>query len=309
MLKKSSCILGALTLILASFGEHAEATDGCCCTDCVCLPGPQGPMGPQGAPGPQGSPGTNGIDGIRGPAGPTGSKGEQGVPGIPGPPGSNGANGATGPAGPTGPKGEQGIQGVPGLPGADGANGAPGPKGPAGPSGPTGAQGGQGMQGPMGPQGPCCPRAGGVANVYSSLDQIIGSGESVLFENANAFTVGEFDLTMAPTTGDITFLKSGVYVISWTIEGQLLPPYPDPVPGWSFALFLDSLPVPGSCFSGFNIFLEELTNMVSGGVAITATAGQVLSLRSTSTLPVSVLSSTPGSLLPGTSASLLISRQ
>lgn len=204
-----------------------------------------------------------------------------------------------GPQGAVGPQGSTGPQGVIGLTGADGSTGPIGPQGPAG------------IQGPVGPQGPCCGSSGStvVANVFSLTDQLMVSGQTVLFENFNAVTAGSFDISAAPTTGDILFLTSGTYMISWTVEGLLLPPFPDPVPAWSFTLYLDGIPIPGSCFSGFTLFPDELTIVVAGGVIVTVGAGQTLSLRSTATLPVQILSSTPGSLELETSASILITKQ
>jgi hypothetical protein len=212
------------------------------------------------------------------------------------------------PPSPQGPMGPQGPIGPQGSPGTIGLTGSVGPQGPVGPQGLTGPQG---LQGLTGPQGPCCPNIGGraVANVYSLLDQDMASGQSVLFENMNAVTATAFDVSLAPITGDIIFLTTGTYLISWTVEGQLVPPFPDPVPAWSFTLFVDGSPILGSCFSGFTLFPDELTTVIGGGVIITVNAGQVLSLRNTATLPISILASTPGSFVPETSASILITRQ
>lgn len=51
---------------------------GCCCTDCICPPGPQGPVGPQGTAGPQGPQGIQGAAGPQGPQGIQGNTGPQG---------------------------------------------------------------------------------------------------------------------------------------------------------------------------------------------------------------------------------------
>ena len=74
-MKRYGLILGVLSLLLSSPGLQAQ---DCCCTDCICPPGPIGPSGPQGSLGAQG------------PIGPQGLPGQQG---------------ATGPHGPTGPRG------------------------------------------------------------------------------------------------------------------------------------------------------------------------------------------------------------
>jgi Collagen triple helix repeat (20 copies) len=201
------------------------------------------------------------------------------------------------PSGPQGPAGPQGTQGVPG---------------PQGNQGNVGPQGIQGVMGPVGPQGPCCQLPGGsttVANVYSVLDQSIPSGGVVLFEAANVVSVSDFDVSLAPTTGAVTFLTTGVYHISWTVEGQLTPPFPAPVPAWSFTLYLDGAPIPGSTFSSFTLFPDEATTTAAGTVIVSVAAGQVLTLQSSSTLPVSIVSTIPGSLLPETSSSIVIELQ
>ncbi len=216
-MKKNLSFLGLFTAALfmsPMVGESAGG--GCCCTDCVCPPGPQG------------------------------------APGVQGP---------------------QGIAGVQGL---------------------IGPQGSMGVQGNTGPQGPCCSSSGAaVMNAYSVTDQFLPSLSVCLFEATNLVTTTYYDTSMLPTTGEVTFLKSGTYVISWTAEGQLTPPFPDPVPAWSLSLFLDNAPVPGGCFSGFTLFPAELTNNTGGTVIIYINAGQVLKLANTSTLPISLLSTIP----------------
>ena len=226
-------LFSAFLFMMVPMASEA-ATGGCCCTDCVCPPGPQGATGLQGA---------------------------------------------------------QGVAG---------------PQGIAGPTGATG------LQGNTGPQGPCCQSTGGsvsVLNAYSTVDQQIPSLGVCLFNALNLVTVTSYDASMVGTTGEITFLKSGNYLLSWTAEGQLTPPFPDPVPSWSFSFFLDGVPVPGSCFSGFTLYPDELTTNTGGTVVIPVNAGQVLTLLNTSTLPVSLISSVPGSMLPETSVSIVLQSQ
>lgn len=163
-MKKQQVILGIMSLFSMVLPLQAQ-NGGCCCTDCVCPPGPQG---------------------------------------------------------------SQGIQGLQGSQGTKGSQG------------PQGSQGSQGIQGNTGPQGPCCPGQGGIisaANVYSLVDQMIPSGGVVTFESANVVT-SDYDVSMAPTTGGVAFLNTGIYRISWTVEGQLTPPsQPQCQPG----LFLSTL--------------------------------------------------------------------
>lgn len=200
------------------------------------------------------------------------------------------------------PQGSQGPQGIQGPAGT----GAPGPQGVPGP------QGAQGVQGQAGPQGPCCQSPSGqvsVLNAYSTRDQTIPSLEVCLFEHLNVFTSASFDVSQIGITGEITFLKSGNYLLSWTAEGQLTPPFPDPVPAWSLSFFLDGVNVPGSCFSGYTLYPAELTDNTGGTVVVNVNAGQVLKLVNTSTLPISLISTIPGSLFPETSISIVIQSQ
>lgn len=241
-MKKKLSLVAALSMTLFSLNVYAVDPSNCCCTECIC------PPGPQGATGPQGNSGLQGAQGLQGPAGTPGSIGPQGV---------------------TGP------------------------------------------QGVAGPQGPCCNNnvSHSMANVYSLLDQAMFSGASVLFENTNAIVLADYDTSMMNINGQITFLKSGIYSIGFTVIGQLTPPFPNPTPAWSFSLYLDGLPVSGGCFSSFTLFPDELTTTAAGTVVIPVNAGQVLTLRSSSTLPVSIMSSVPGSIIPVTSASLVIEQQ
>jgi len=240
-MRKKLSLIAVLSMTLFSLNVYGQTSD-CCCTDCICPPGPQGPVGPQGNTGIQGNTGPQGIAGVAG---------------------------SIGPAGPAGP------------------------------------------QGVAGPQGPCCSNLGvsSVANVYSLLDQAIPSGASVLFQNTNAIIAADYDTSLMGTTGAVTFLKTGTYSISFTVQGQLTPPFPAPVPAWSFSLYLDGVPVSGGCFSSFTLFPDELVTTAAGTVVIPVNTGQVLTLQSTSTLPVSITSSLAGSIIPVTSASLVIEQQ
>lgn len=68
--------IGALSLLITAFHSQAQAVEAdCCCTDCICPPGPQGPLGPQGVQGPVGAQGDIGATGPIGLQGPTGPQG------------------------------------------------------------------------------------------------------------------------------------------------------------------------------------------------------------------------------------------
>jgi len=268
-------LAGLFSAFICLLPIQDATAQNCCCTDCVCPPGVQGPAGPQGI---QGVPGSQGI---------------QGIPGVNGATGTAGTAGAAGTQGPIGPIGPQGIQGIAGIQGAIGATGI-------------------GLQGPTGPQGPCCQgptTAVSAANLYSLVDQQIPSLGVVLFENSNVVTTGDYDISMASTTGDITILTTAIYRVNWSVEGQLTPPFPAPVPAWSFSVYRNGVPIPGSTFSSSTLFPAESTSTAAGTVIVTLTAGDVLNLRSTATLPVSIISSIPGSLFPETSSSFIIEKE
>jgi hypothetical protein len=189
-----------------------------------------------------------------------------------------------------------------------------GPQGPAGAIGPQGAQGTQGpqgpegVQGPQGPQGPCCPSILAFANVYNNSSQLTGAfGDAtdvVLFDSNNAVSA-HFDLTSMSTTGEIRFLRSGIYSIEFTIEG-LLDNFAFPVPIWTFGLFLDNILIPGSIFGSFSLSPDIIMTHAGGEVIIQVNAGQVLTLRNTSIEAVNIVGSPLGSALPTTPASVNI---
>lgn len=206
------------------------------------------------------------------------------------------------------PPGAPGFQGPPGTGGPQGITGI---RGSTGSSGLTGPQGTTGLTGGTGPAGPCCPTGNtkSVLNIFSVIDQVIPSGDVVLFQNVNAITAVDYDISQASTTGEITFLRSGTFTLTFSLEGGLTSPFPDPVPAWSFSLYLDGVPVPGSCFSSFTLFPAESNRPVIGSVIVSVAAGQVLRVQNTSTLEVTLVSTLFGSTLPIISAALVIDRE
>src|SRR5580704_3596159 len=156
---------------------------------------------------------------LQGPQGVPGMQGAQGIQGVPGPQGIPGQNGTQGPQGLQGAAGPAGPQGPAGTPG-----GPPGPQGPAGPMGPVGSMG------PAGPQGPAGSGNGPYANVFASVTQTIQSynagaiADQVLFSSQNAVSSGDWDLSQMGTTGDIKFLKHGIYHLAWQLQARIAPP-------------------------------------------------------------------------------------
>lgn len=216
-----------------------------------------------------------------------------------------------GPPGIQGPVGPQGLQGVAGPTGADGSIGPQGPEGPQGIQGAQGAQGPQGAegaQGAQGPEGPCCPVVQAYANVYNEDAQTIAifgnPGDTVLFNANNAVSI-HFDLSLMSTTGEIRFLRSGTYSIEYTLEA-LLDDFNFPVPIWTFGLFLNNALVPGSVFGSFSFSPDIIMTHAGGEVIINVIAGDLITLKNTSTETVNIVASPLGSLFPTASASINI---
>lgn len=214
--------------------------------------------------------------------------------------------------GPQGPQGVQGPQGAPGAPGKIGAQGPRGDVGPQGPQGKTGAQGVSGLRGLAGPQGIQGKTGlqgvtgGAVVSLYSALNQVLLLGESVFFEGTSSISSLVYDISLAGASGQISFLKSGVYNVSWGVEGRLNPPFPHPTPAWGLSLCLDGVPVPGSCFPGFTLPPSGQASFAGGRLALTVVKGQVLTLRSVSSLPISLVSMVLASSVSTVSASIII---
>ncbi len=220
-----------------------------------------------------------------------------------------GATGPQGPQGEMGPQGPKGDMGPPGLQGPRGEMGLQGPQGLQGRTGPQGVSGIQGLAGPQGIQGEMGPQGvtgGAVASLYSVLDQSLASGGVVVFEGANTVSSSSYDVSAASSLGQIVFLKSGVYNISWGVEGKLTPPFSNPPPAWALSLYLDGVPVPGSCFPGFTLSPNGSSAFAGGRLAVAALAGQVLTLQSVSNLPITLSATTVGVFVPTISASLVI---
>jgi len=208
-----------------------------------------------------------------------------------------------------GPQGSQGTQGLPGAQGVDGTQGIAGPVGPQGTQGLPGTQGldgpagPQGVQGLTGPQGPCCPLASTYTSVYSLVNQTMVSGGSPTFELIGE-TTASFDLSMAPITGEITALKSGVYEIEWTVDATLTPPIPATVPAISFGVYKNGILVANSVGANFSLSPDSISTHISAPAIVTVLVGDVIKLVNTSTNAVSVNATLPGSTVPVVAAQI-----
>jgi hypothetical protein len=207
-----------------------------------------------------------------------------------------------GPQGSTGLQGPQGVQGVPGVQGM---------------MGPSGVQGPQGLQGPKGDPGQNCDCTGLLtslpyANVYASVAQVVqpfnvgALKDQVLFDQQNAVSPTDFDLTQMAVTGDIKFLKHGIYHLAWQLQGRITSPVPNPVPSWSFGFWLNGVLVPGSIYSGFTQAPGDDACHSTSDIIIEIKAGDMLRVRNTSISAVALNPSITGSVFPITIASVNI---
>lgn len=207
---------------------------------------------------------------------------------------------------------EQGPQGIPGLQGPQGIQGVPGAQGS---TGPQGIQGIQGLQGPKGDAGICecddreCNCCEAYCNIWAQPPQILGAfgsaTDTVVFQNQNAVSA-EFDLSAIATSGEVKFLKAGIYRIAYGAEAKVSQPIPVPVPSFSFGLWLNNVLIPGSTISGFTQAPSDDTVQVNGEVMISVPLGSVLKLRNASSSSVDMTPNTIGIQFPVTVATLNI---
>lgn len=204
-----------------------------------------------------------------------------------------------GPVGPAGLQGDQGLQGVPG---------AQGIMGPVGPQGPRGLQGapGQDCSG-SNPDCSCCQT---YANIFASIAQVVAAfgsaSDMVLFDKQNAVSLADFDLSLMSSSGDIKFLKHGIYHIQWQLQARITPPVPNPVPSWSFGFWINGILVPGSIYSGFTQAPGDDACHSTGDIIIEVKVGDLLRLRNTSVSSVNLNPNVTGSVFPITIASINI---
>jgi Collagen triple helix repeat (20 copies) len=277
--------MGFWCRLLNKFTRYFMCSGDCCCT------GPQGPQGIQGFQGPQGP---------------------QGVPGLSGSTGSIGPMGPIGPVGSQGPQGLTGPVGAQGLQGTAGQDGKPGAVGPVGPVGPLGPQGVQGLQGPAGKDCDCTDANGPYANVFATVAQTVqpynvpAINDQVLFDSQNAVSATtDFDLSQMNITGDVKFLRHGIYHIAWQLQARIAV-LVQPVPSWSFGFWVNGILVPGSIYSGYTSSPNDDAAHSTGDVIIEVQANSLLRLRNTCLSAVQLNPNISGSVFPITIASINI---
>ena len=122
----------------------------------------------------------------------------------------------------------------------------------------------------------------------------------------SAPVISDFDLSLMGSTGDIKFLKSGIYHISWQLQGSIVPPVAVPVPSWSFSFYLNGVLVNGSCYSGWTQAPADQPCHSTGEVIVKVLANTLLRLRNTSISAVNLNPAVTGSVVPITIASISI---
>jgi len=155
-----------------------------------------------------------------------------------------------------------------------------------------------------------CMGCDSYANVFASVAQLIGAystpTDTVVFDKQNAVKAGHFDLSAMGTTGDIKFLKHGIYHIQWQLQARITSPVPDPVPSWSFGFWINGVLVPGSIYSGFTQAPGDDACHSTGDVIIEVKVNDLLRLRNTSISSVNLNPNITGSVFPITIASINI---
>jgi len=253
--------------------------------------GHQGPQGVTGSTGTQGTQGPQGVTGSTGTQGTQGSQGANGSAVTQGIQGPQGANGSTGTQGTQGPQGVTGSAGTQGTQGPQGDIGSTGTQGTQGPQGVTGSAGTQGIQGPQGNTG----IAGGLsefAYIYDVSGQSVAQEATILFATNGVISAG---ITHAEPSDSITLVNAGTYAIWFYVVGT----QPN-----QFAIYQRGNPVTNSIYgSGAG------TQPNPGMVIITASAGDVLTLRNHTSSPAAVsLQTLAGGTKTNITASILIEK-
>lgn len=240
--------------------------------------------------------GRRGERGARGRAGTTGKPGPEGRPGAPGAQGKPGATGAQGPAGLEGKPGATGAQGPAGLegkPGTTGKEGSPGAQGKEGPAGSEGKPGKEGKEGPEGKEGKEGPEGKAASSEY-------GYGY-LLATIANATVLGGADVPFSnngPLSGITHTAETTTFIVSSSGTYRI---------GFNLSLTAGigselALAVNGVVDASTPISVETATGEVSGQAILTLAAGDVVTLRNNSAVPLTI------TLAPSVGAEIVFQR-
>jgi hypothetical protein len=202
------------------------------------------------------------------------------------PAGPKGSIGSQGPIGKTGATGAAGSQGSAGAGGETGATGATGTTGPKGAIGAAGAPGAAGATGPAGPAS--IPQ---YAYIYNLLGETIPSHADVVFSDNGDMSSG---FSHVPGTADIVVGETGEYEVSFSLAAD----NPNQV-----GLTRNGQLVPGTIFGAGS---GEVQN--TGTAILSATAGDVLTLRSFEATSAINLSAFAGGSLENADATFTIQK-
>jgi hypothetical protein len=250
--------------------------------------GPTGPAGDTGPTGPAGDTGPTGPTGDTGPTGPTGDTGPTGPAGDTGPTGPTGDIGPTGPTGdtgPTGPTGDTGPTGPTGDTGPTGPAGDTGPTGPTGDIGPTGPTGDTGPTGPAGDTGPTGPTGPGVTTygyVYTQGAVTVLAGGDISFSNSGTLS----GVSHTPGTTAVVVMVSGMYQINYSVNIATT--------GVNAAI---AIAVNGVVEASTDVLSVAGTGVISGTAILPLTAGDSVTLRNDSLVPMDLAATGNGAQL------------
>lgn len=147
------------------------------------------------------------------------------------------------------------------------------------------------------------PSSNTSANIYSQMNQTILPNSTVKFEGINIQN-SKINTSAAATTGAITFTSNAIYLVTYKLECHLTPPFPNPVPAFSFGLTLNNTLVPGSATGDYISSPDEIVRVITGSTIIKVNSGQTLRLINTSLNPVDLIADAYGSSVKLASASI-----
>ncbi|XOQ44824.1 MAG: hypothetical protein ACFWTN_10330 [Clostridium sp.] len=214
-----------------------------------------------------------------GPTGPTGDTGPTGPAGDTGPTGPAGDTGPTGPTGDTGPTGPAGDTGP------TGPTGDTGPTGPAGDTGPTGPTGDIGPTGPTGDTGPTGPTGPGVTTygyVYTQGAVTVLAGGDISFSNSGTLS----GVSHTPGTTAVVVMVSGMYQINYSVNIATT--------GVNAAI---AIAVNGVVEASTDVLSVTGTGVISGTAILPLTAGDSVTLRNDSLVPMDLAATGNGAQL------------
>jgi hypothetical protein len=157
-----------------------------------------------------------------------------------------------------------------------------------------------------------CSQTGAASAMYASVYSLTAQSltangtptDFLKFDQQNAVSTGDFDLSVMATTGEIKFLKHGIYKISVEAQAKLASPVPTPVPSWSFGMWMNNALVKGSVFCGFTQSPNDDVTHVNSEVILEVQANDMLKIKNASAYNVDLTPNPTASLFPITVATV-----